>query len=66
MPQHLPPKYISGKDLLFGQPLKVIVRIIDKVFEKGRQYAADFKQNMAIQFDELLPKWNYTTVPQAD
>ena len=46
--------------------LKVIVRIIDKVFEKGRKYAADFKQNMAIQFDELLPKWNYTAVPQAD
>ena len=46
--------------------LKVIVRIIDKVFEKGRQYAADFKQNMTIQFDELLPKWNYTAVPQAD
>ena len=46
--------------------LKVIVKIIDKVFENGRKYAADFKQNMAIQFDELLPKWNYTTVPQAD
>jgi len=46
--------------------LKVIVRIIDKVFEKGRKYAADFMQNMAIQFDELLPKWNYTAVPQTD
>ena len=44
--------------------LNVIVRIIDKVFEKGRKYAADFKQNMAIRFDELLPKWNDTAVPQ--
>ncbi len=44
--------------------LNVIVRIIDKVFEKGRKYAAAFKQNMTIQFDELLPKWYYTAVPQ--
>lgn len=44
--------------------LKVIVRIIDKVFETGRQYAADFKETMSIKFDELLPKWNYTAVPQ--
>ncbi|MCP4460191.1 MAG: ISAzo13 family transposase, partial [Cytophagales bacterium] len=44
--------------------LKVAVRIIDKVFEKGRQYAADFRKNMSIQFDELLPKWNYTAIPK--
>lgn len=46
--------------------LKVVVRIIDKVFEVGRKYAADFKENMKIQFDELLPKWNYTAAPQTD
>jgi Rhodopirellula transposase DDE domain len=46
--------------------LKVVVRIIDKVFEAGRKYAADFKENMTIQFDELLPKWNYTATPQTE
>ena len=36
--------------------LAVTVRIIDTVFETGRKYAADFKKNMTIQFDEILPK----------
>lgn len=44
--------------------LNVVVRIIDKVFETGRKYAAEFKETMAIQFDDLLPKWNYTATPQ--
>lgn len=44
--------------------LNVVVRIIDKVFETGRKYATDFKNNMLIQFDDLLPKWNYTAIPQ--
>ena len=26
-------------------------------------YAKDFKKNMTIKFDEHLPKWNYTAVP---
>ena len=46
--------------------LNVVVKIIDKVFETGRKYATDFKQNMTIQFDELLPKWNYTAIPQTN
>lgn len=46
--------------------LNVVVKIIDKVFETGRKYAADFKHNMTIQFDELLPKWNYTAIPQTN
>lgn len=44
--------------------LKVTVRIINKVFATGRQYARDFRKNMAICFDALLPKWNYTAIPQ--
>lgn len=44
--------------------LKVVVRIIKGVFATGRQYAKDFKDNMTIQFDDLLPKWNYTAIPQ--
>lgn len=43
--------------------LAVTVRITDKVFETGRKYAADFKKKMTIQFDKLLPKWNYQAVP---
>lgn len=36
--------------------LGVTVRILDKVYETGRKYAADFKQNMKIIFDDHLPK----------
>ena len=43
--------------------LNVVVRIIDKVYETGRKYAEDFKKNMPIKFDEHLPKWNYTALP---
>jgi hypothetical protein len=45
--------------------LKVAVRIINNVFETGRKYAQAFKENMAIQFDDFLPKWNYTAAPQS-
>ena len=44
--------------------LNIVVRIIDKVFQTGRKYAADFKETMTIQFDDFLPKWNYTVIPQ--
>ncbi len=43
--------------------LRVTVNIIDKVYRTGRKVAADFKKNMTIKFDEFLPKWNYTAVP---
>ncbi len=43
--------------------LRVTVNIIDKVYQTGRKVAADFKENMTIKFDEFLPKWNYTAVP---
>lgn len=46
-----------------AQGLKVIVRIMQKVYETGRRYAMDFKKTMKIQFDEHLPKWNYTAIP---
>ncbi len=53
--------YIEKTETTKG--LKVVVRIIDKVFETGRKYATDFKKNMAIQFDKFLPKWNYVAMP---
>lgn len=43
--------------------LKVFTSILDKAFETGRKVASDFKQNMKIQFDHFLPKWNYVAVP---
>ncbi|MCL6269773.1 hypothetical protein M3P05_07445, partial [Sansalvadorimonas sp. 2012CJ34-2] len=45
--------------------LRVKVRVIDKLYKAGRKYAADFKEKMVIQFDELLPKWNYVAIPDA-
>jgi len=44
--------------------LKVTVGLLDKVYVTGRKYAADFKKNMRILFDDYLPRWNYRAVPQ--
>jgi len=44
--------------------LKVVVRFLDKVYEIGRTCAAAFKKTMKIVFDDYLPKWNYTAVPE--
>jgi hypothetical protein len=43
--------------------LNVVVRIIAQAFQAGRKYAANFKKNMTIQFDDHLPNWNYTAIP---
>ncbi len=43
--------------------LRVTVDILDKIYQTGRKYAEGFKQNMKIEFDEILPKWNYRAVP---
>jgi hypothetical protein len=43
--------------------LKVISYIINKQYETGRKYAADFKENMRIVFDEYLGQWNYRAIP---
>jgi len=45
--------------------LRVFVKIIDRLYQTGRKYAEDFKENMRIVFDDLLPKWNYTAIPTA-
>ena len=44
--------------------LRVTVRSLDKACQTGRTYAADFKHNMKILFDDHLPKWNYRAVPE--
>jgi len=54
--------YIEKTETTKG--LNVIVRVLNKVYKTGRKYGKDFKKNMTIQFDEHLPKWNYTAVPE--
>jgi hypothetical protein len=44
--------------------LRVTVGILEKVYATGRKYAADFKENMKLLFDDHLPKWNYRAIPQ--
>ena len=55
--------YIEKAETTTG--LNVVVRVIDKVYETGRKYAQDFKKTMTIQFDQYLPKWNYTAIPES-
>jgi hypothetical protein len=44
--------------------MTVKVSILDKVYATGRKCAAGFKKTMKIVFDNFLPKWNYTAVPE--
>ncbi|WP_392390575.1 ISAzo13-like element transposase-related protein [Nitrosomonas communis] len=41
-----------------SQGLKVFISIMDRVFETGRKVADGFKENITIEFDPFLPKWN--------
>ena len=43
--------------------LKVFTTILDKTYKIGRKIAEDFKLNMKIVFDSVLPQWNYTAEP---
>ena len=43
--------------------LKVVVGILDTVYLIGRKVAEDFKANMRIVFDAILPQWNYRAIP---
>jgi len=45
--------------------LSATVRVIEKIYETGRKASEEFKNNMPIQFDDILPNWNYQVVPQA-
>ena len=48
-----------------SQGLKVFISIMDRVFETGRKVADGFKENITIEFDPFLPKWNYVAIPSA-
>ena len=43
--------------------LRTTVNVIRRAYETGRKVARDFKQTMTIQFDTLLPRWNYRVIP---
>jgi transposase len=43
--------------------LRVIVNILDTVYQTGRKAAEDFKNTMRIVFDDFLPQWNYRAIP---
>ena len=43
--------------------LQVVVGINEKIYQTGRQVAEDFKRNMRIVFDTVLPQWNYRALP---
>ena len=44
--------------------LRVTVNILDKVYQTGRKVAVDFKLNMRVVFDDILPRLNYTILPK--
>jgi Rhodopirellula transposase DDE domain len=54
--------YVSKTETATG--LTVQVGILEKVYQTGRKCTAGFKKSMKIVFDAILPKWNYTAVPQ--
>ena len=44
--------------------LKGTLNIIRRTYDIGRQVAEEFKDNLTLLFDDLIPKWNYRVVPQ--
>ena len=43
--------------------LQVVAWLNEKVYQTGRQYGKNFKEQMTIVFDQVLPKWNYQIEP---
>jgi hypothetical protein len=46
--------------------LKTTVNVIRRAYEIGQNATDQIKQNLKIVFDRLLPKWNYTAIPQLE
>lgn len=45
--------------------LKITYAVLDKVYQLKRQVSQRFLESFPIQFEDLLPDWNYTVVPTA-
>ena len=43
--------------------LKVFATILDREYHTGKKVEENFKKNMPIVYDEVLPQWNYRAVP---
>ncbi len=43
--------------------LRTTVNVVRRIYETGRKATAEFRENMPIIFDDILPKWNYRAVP---
>lgn len=56
-----------GKQLLekarTATGLRVVVQVLDKVYQTGSKYTEGFKENNRLRFDAFLPTWNYRVVP---
>jgi len=44
--------------------LSVTVRVLEKLYETGRKASDTFKANMPVDFDDILPRYNYRLVPE--
>ena len=44
--------------------LRVVVDIVDKMYETGRKVADEVKEALHLVRDAVLPKWNYQIFPQ--
>jgi hypothetical protein len=45
--------------------LRVTVNILDKIYQTGRQLAAEVKERIRVVADDFLGKWNYRILPGA-
>ena len=43
--------------------LKVIVQVMDKIYQTGRKGSEALKKSLNIRFSDTLPTWNYKVVP---
>jgi hypothetical protein len=44
--------------------LRIKARIVKKIYQTGRKYSDNFKENMRIVFDDFLGNWNYKAIPE--
>jgi hypothetical protein len=44
--------------------LRVVVEVLDKVYETGMRVADEVKMSLNLVRDDFLPKWNYCILPQ--
>ena len=45
--------------------LRTTLNVIDRLYEAQRKASQEFKQAMPILFDNFLPDWNYTALPNS-